>query len=96
MNLNEAIEHSYEVAQKNKICNIKAFLRHIELAHWLEELKSFREGKDNVTIGTPIPYEIIQSCYKKANSTCSMCGEQHRQIARWLEELNSFREKVLK
>lgn len=43
MSLDEAIEHCYEVSEKIK-CNDKCKGDHIQLAHWLEELKEYREG----------------------------------------------------
>ncbi len=44
MELEEAIQHCYENAEKEK-CNghILCSNEHIQLAHWLEELKERRE-----------------------------------------------------
>lgn len=49
--LDEAIKHCYEVSEKVK-CNDKCYNDHIQLAHWLEELKECRKNmerkKDNI------------------------------------------------
>lgn len=42
MNLNEAIEHCYEVSKDDSACEA-CRQDHLQLAHWLEELRDFRE-----------------------------------------------------
>jgi len=45
MTIDEAIKHCYEDAEKEKACEVKnpCASEHLQLAHWLEELKEVKE-----------------------------------------------------
>ena len=70
MTLDEAIQHCYDVVNKNKVCDAECAKEHLQLAKWLEELKGYRKSlntkktKVQTNLEQYIQDEIMNYCIK--------------------------------
>ena len=70
MTLDEAIQHCYDVGNKNKVCDAECAKEHLQLAKWLEELKGYRKSlntkkiKAQTNLEQYIQDEIMNYCIK--------------------------------
>lgn len=117
LTLEEAIVHAKEVAEKNyrdadfesldsvddniKTNCIKCAEEHIQLAEWLEELKSYKEAEEQgllVRLPCPVGTTVWDICGMdiRENVVCGIeCGKNGKQFLwanhdEWLGELNDL------
>ena len=117
LTLEEAIVHAKEVAEKNyrgadfesidyidddiKTNCIKCAEEHMQLAEWLEELKSYKEAEEQgllVRLPCPVGTTVWDICGRdiRENVVCGIeCGKNGKQFLwanhdEWLGELNDL------
>lgn len=117
LTLDEAIKHAKEVAEKNyrgadfesidyidddiKTNCIKCAEEHMQLAEWLEELKSYKEAEEQgllVRLPCPVGTTVWDICGMdiRENVVCGIeCGKNGKQFLwanhdEWLGELNDL------
>jgi len=117
LTLEEAIVHAKEVAEKNyrgadfesidyidddiKTNCIKCAEKHMQLAEWLEELKSYKEAEEQgllVRLPCPVGTTVWDICGMdiRENVVCGIeCGKNGKQFLwanhdEWLGELNDL------
>ena len=117
LTLEEAIVHAKEVAEKNyrgadfesidyidddiKTNCIKCAEEHVQLAEWLEELKSYKEAEEQgllVRLPCPVGTTVWDICGMdiRENVVCGIeCGKNGKQFLwanhdEWLGELNDL------
>lgn len=117
LTLEEAIDHAKEVAEKNyrgadfesidyidddiKTNCIKCAEEHMQLAEWLEELKSYKEAEEQgllVRLPCPVGTTVWDICGMdiRENVVCGIeCGKNGKQFLwanhdEWLGELNDL------
>ena len=117
LTLEEAIVHAKEVAEKNyrgadfesidyidddiKTNCIKCAEEHMQLAEWLEELKSYKEAEEQgllVRLSCPVGTTVWDICGMdiRENVVCGIeCGKNGKQFLwanhdEWLGELNDL------